>query len=131
METLITEKQAKSLGDCYLKARNEVNLALLDRIYSPNVIVHDPSQPQPIVSLAALKNVYKNTHTAIPDLRFSLDDIYLKEDKIVWIFTMSGAISGPCQTPMGKFPPTGRSFRFTGAAVDRITEGKIVEEWLY
>jgi steroid delta-isomerase-like uncharacterized protein len=127
----ITEDAAKTIGDWYIKARNEANLALLDNIYSSEVVVHDPSQPQTIVGLEALKSQYSGTHTAVPDVKFSLDDLYVKGDKIAWVFTMSGTITGPFRTPLGDLPPTGKTFRFSGVAVDRIVEGKIVEEWVY
>ncbi len=131
MKELITEIQARAIGDCYVKARNEVNLSLLDKIYSPDVIVHDPSQPQAIIGLARLKGQYENTHAAVPDVKFSMDDMYLGGDKIVWIFKMSGTITGPFRTPLGELPPTGKPFWLSGAAVDRIVEGKIAEEWVY
>jgi predicted ester cyclase len=115
----------------YLKARNEPNLSLLDTIYSPDVIVHDPSQPQDIVGLAALKDQYGNTHAAVPDVKFSIEDMYLKWDKILWVFTMSGTITGPFRTPLGELPATGKRFRLSGVAVDRTVEGKVFEEWVY
>jgi len=127
----IAEEEVRAIGDWYLKARNEANLALLDKIYSPEVVVHDPSQSESIVGLEALKNQYKGTHTAIPDVKFSLDDLYVKGDKMVWVFTMSGTITGAIQTPYGALPPTGKTFRFSGVAIDRISEGKIAEEWVY
>jgi len=127
----ITEEEAKAIGDWYLKARNEANLNLLDNIYSSEVVVHDPSRPENIVGLEALKSQYKDTHTAIPDVKFSMDDLYVKGDKIVWIFTMSGTITGAIHTPLGELPPTGKTFRFSGVAIDRIFEGKIAEEWVY
>ena len=131
MKTLITEEQARTIVDWYLKARNEANLSLLDRIYSHDVIVHDPSQPQEIIGLAALEGQYRSTHAAIPDINFSMDDLYIKGDRIVWMFTMAGTITGPFCTPVGKLPPTGKPFRLSGVAVDRIVEGKIAEEWFY
>ena len=131
MNTLMTEEQARAIGELYVKARNETNLSLLDRIYSADVVVHDPSQQQGLIGLAALKGQYGNTHAAVPDVRFSIDEMYVKNDRIVWVFTMSGTFAGPFLTPMGALPPTGRSFRLSGVAIDRIVEGKIAEEWLY
>jgi predicted ester cyclase len=127
----ITESEAKAIGDWYLRARNEANLALLDKIYSPQVVVHDPSRPESIVGLEALKSQCRATHTAIPDVKFSLDDLYVKGDKIAWVFTMSGTVTGPFRTPLGDLPPTGKTFRFSGVAIDRIVEGKIGEEWVF
>jgi len=131
MKQPITEEMARAIADCYMRARNEANLSLLDKIYSPDVIVHDPSQPLEIVGLSALKRQYECTHAAVPNVRFSIDDIYLKGDRIVWIFTMSGTITGIFHTPLGELPPTGKSFHFSGVAVDRIFEGSIAEEWVY
>ena len=131
MSKSIPEDQARAIGDLYVKARNEANLSLLDRIYASDVTVHDPSYPVEIIGLAALKGQYSNTHAAVPDVRFSLDDMYVKGDRIAWIFTMSGTITHPFPTPLGELPPTGKSFRISGVAVDRIVKGLIAEEWLY
>jgi steroid delta-isomerase-like uncharacterized protein len=131
MQTPITEEQAKAIGEWYVKSRNEADLSLLDKIVSPDVIVHDPSRPEGIIGLAALKDQYGNTHAAVPDVKFTLDDMYIKGDKIVWMFTMSGTITAAFRTPMGVIPPTGKAFSLSGVAVDRIAEGKIVEEWVY
>ncbi len=131
MGPTISEENARAIADTYLKARNEANLSLLDEIYSPDVTVHDPSQPQDVNGLAALKAQYSNTHAAAPDVRFSLDDLYVKGDRIAWIFTMRGTITGPFRTPLGDLPPTGKSFRVSGTAVDRVVNGRIVEEWVY
>jgi predicted ester cyclase len=131
MSSLLTEEQAKTIGDWYLKARNEANLSLLKKIFSPDVLIHDPSRPDGIHGLDELIAQYSTTHSAVRDLKFSLDDMYIKGDRIVWIFTMSGTITGPFRTPMGEIPPTGNAIRLTGAAVDRIVGGKIAEEWVY
>lgn len=58
----ITEEEAKNFGDIYVKSRNEVNLTLLDDIYSADVVVHDCSSPEDITGLEALKQYYSNTH---------------------------------------------------------------------
>lgn len=127
----ITEEAARAIGDIYVKARNEANLDLLDDIYSPDIVVHDPGWPQPIVGLEALKSQYRGTHAAVPDVKFSMGDMYVKGDKVAWIFTMSGTMTGPFSTPFGDLSPTGKAFRFSGVAIDRVADGKIVEEWLY
>ncbi|MFP4082346.1 MAG: ester cyclase [Candidatus Aminicenantes bacterium] len=127
----ITEEEAKSIGDIYTKSRNEINLALLDEIYSPDVVVHDCSAPEDIIGLDALKAYYSNTHQAIPDLNATIDEIIIDGDKIVWTWTFMGTQSGVFHTPLGDIPPTGNKVKFSGVAIDRLEEGKIVEEWVY
>ncbi len=131
MKEQTSEQRAKAIGEWYLEARNKANLSLLDEIYLPDVVVHDPSQPQGIFGLTALKAQYETTHAAVPDVRFSMDEMFVKGDKIAWIFTMSGTITGAFRTPLGELPPTGKPFRFSGVAVDRVVGGKIAEEWVY
>jgi predicted ester cyclase len=127
----ITEAEAKAIGDIYVRARNEANLDLLNDIMAPDVVVHDTGYPENIVGLDALKKQYAATHAAVPDVKFSLDEMYVKGDKVVWVFTMTGTITGPFRLPMGELPPTGRSILVTGAAIDKVADGKIVEEWVF
>ena len=127
----ITEEEAKAIGDFYAKARNEVNLALLDEIYNPDVVVHDCSSPEDIIGLEALKEYYSYTHDALPDLHATIGEIIVKSDKIIWVWTFSATNTGSFHTPLGDIPPTGNKVQFSGVAIDRVDEGKIVEEWVY
>jgi steroid delta-isomerase-like uncharacterized protein len=127
----ITEEEAIAIGDVYVKARNEVNLALLDEIYAPDVVVHDCSSPEDIIGLEALKKYYSYTHRALPDLYATIDETIVKGDKIVWVWTFSATNTGPFHTPLGDIPATGRKVQFSGVAIDRVDEGKLVEEWVY
>jgi steroid delta-isomerase-like uncharacterized protein len=127
----ITDEEAKAIGDIYAKARNEVNLALLDEIYAPDVLVHDCSSPEDIVGLDALKEYYSYTHKAFPDLQATMDETIVKGEKIIWVWTFSATNTGPFHTPMGDIPATGKKVQFSGVAIDRVDEGKLVEEWVY
>jgi len=131
VEEGITEEEGKAIGDTYVKARNEVNLALLDEIYAPDVVVHDCSSPEDIVGLDALKEYYSYTHKAFPDLHAVLDETIVKGDKIIWVWTFSGTNTGSFYTPLGDIPATEKKVQFSGVAIDRVYEGKIVEEWVY
>jgi steroid delta-isomerase-like uncharacterized protein len=127
----VSRDEAKALINWYLRARNEAKLALLDNVFSPEVIVHDPGVPEDVRGLAALKRHYQNTHAAFPDLTLSLDDMIIKENRVVWIWTLSGTNTGPLRTPLGDFQATGKPVRFSGVAVDRVADGKVEEEWVY
>lgn len=127
----ITEEEAKTLGDRYIQARNEVNLDLLDDVYFSDVVVHDCSSPEDIVGLDALKKYYSFTHKAFPDLQATIDETIVKGDRIIWIWTFRGTNTGPLHTPMGDLPPTDKKVKFSGVAIDRVENGKVVEEWVY
>jgi predicted ester cyclase len=127
----ITENEAKALWGQYLKARNEANLDILDDVFDPEVVVHDCGAPEDIVGLEALKNYYKNNHAAFPDLKMTIGKMIVKDDMIVGFWTFSGTNTGIFHTPFGDIPPTGKKVTFSGIAVDRVANGKVVEEWVF
>lgn len=55
----------------------------------------------------------------------------VKGDRIVVLWTFSGTNTAPFRTPLGAVPATGNKVQFSGVAIDRVDEGKIVEEWVY
>jgi len=130
-EEVITEEEAKAIHNLYVEARNTVNLDLLDEIYAEDVVVHDCSAPEDIIGLDALKQYYSNNHRALPDLHMTIDDMIVKGDRTVTVWTLSGTNTGPLHTHLGDMPATGNKVHFSGVAIDRFDEGKIVEEWVY
>jgi steroid delta-isomerase-like uncharacterized protein len=127
----ITEEEAKAIHDLYVEARNTVNLDLLNEIYAEDVVVHDSGYPEELVGLDALKEYYSNNHKAFPDLHIIFDEMIVKGDRIIILWTFSGTNTGPLHTPLGAMPATGRKVQFSGVAIDRVDEGKIVEDWVY
>ncbi|HDL04771.1 MAG TPA: ester cyclase [candidate division Zixibacteria bacterium] len=124
---LISEAEVAEIVKTYEEARNSYNLDLLDKIFSPDVVVHDPGAPETIVGLSALKEYYHGSHAGIPDLKLTLDEYYISGDRIFWIWTFSGTHT---DTLRG-LPPTASVVNFKGVAIDRIANGMIVEEWVY
>jgi len=130
VEEGITEEEAKAIHDLYVEARNTVNLDLLDEILKEDIVVHDSGYPEDLVGLDALKEYYSNNHKAFSDLHFTFDDMIVIRDRIVAFWTCSGINTGPLHTPLGDIPATGRKVQFSGIVIDRVDEGKIVEDWV-
>ena len=62
---------------------------------------------------------------AFPDHRVTVDDQIAEGDRVVTRVTFTG-------THLGDFngiAPTGRFLRYSGIAIDRIVDGKVVEMW--
>ena len=64
--------------------------------------------------------------TAFPDLQFTIDDLLAARDKVVARFTARGTQTGEFQS----IPATGRTAAVSGIAIYRVSEGKVVEQWL-
>ena len=69
--------------------------------------------------------------TAFPDINVTNDEIIIMGDKTVNRWTVTATNTGPLQTPEGELPPTGKKIRFSGVAISRRVNEKIVEEWSY
>jgi predicted ester cyclase len=88
------------------------DVAAADRFYAPG--------PQ----LDGLKAFATALYAAIPDWRVSIDDLVAEDDKVVVRWTGRGTHRGEWQ---GR-PPTGRAVSTTGIDIERLADGKIVQE---
>ena len=105
---------------------NQGKIAVVDELYAADVVQHDPSSPVSVNSAEALKQYVTAFRSALPDLRFSIDDLLAEGDKVLWRFTAQGTHQGPL---MG-IPATGRNATVTGMVVFRFANTKIVEVWV-
>jgi len=124
--TAMTAEQAERIVTVYREARNTEDLGLLDEIYHPAVVVHDCNEDEPIRGLAALKSYYAGSHEGLPDLRLEFHDVFFAGDRLVTRWTITGTHTGNLRTLLA----TGKPIRFSGTAIDRVVEGRIVEEWV-
>jgi steroid delta-isomerase-like uncharacterized protein len=105
---------------------NAGNPALIDAIFAPTVVQHDPSSPLPVTNSEALKMYVSGLLTAFPDLHFTIDDLLAEGDKVLWRFTSQGTHTGPLMN----IPPTGKSATVTGMVLFRVANDKIAEVWV-
>jgi steroid delta-isomerase-like uncharacterized protein len=125
-ESGLTPQEGERIASVYLEARNTPDLGLLDKIYDAEVVVHDCGAPEDIRGLDALKSYYEASHVGFPDFKAAFEDVFVSGDKIVIRWTITATHRGPLRG----LPPTGKPVRFSGLAIDRVAQGKIVEEWV-
>jgi steroid delta-isomerase-like uncharacterized protein len=123
----ISRAEARALGNLWLQAVNEGKLDLFDQVYLPNAVIHEPGMPKPFQGLKELKAFFATDLAAFSNQKWTLDEMYIDGDRVFWIYSYTGTNTGP----MGEMPATGKSVREVGVAVDRISAGKIAEEWVY
>ena len=104
---------------------NKGNLAIVDQVYAPNFVQHEPP-PETVNSSEALKQYVGAYLTAIPDLNLSIEDLVAEGDKVVWRFKSIGHQKGPF---MG-IPATGKSATITGIVIFRLENSRIAEAWV-
>ena len=106
------------------EAVNQKNLAVFDELLTPDIVVHTASTTNQ--GLEAYKQVLSMYMTAFPDLHFTIEDMIADGDTVVVRYTTRGTHQGNF---MG-IPPTGKQVSGTGIFIDRIVNGKAVEQWI-
>ena len=105
------------------EAVNQKNLAVFDELLIPDVVFHNASTT--MEGLEAYKQFLSMYITAFPDLHFTVEDMIAEGDTVLARFTTRGTHQGNL---MG-IPPTGKQMSGTGMFIDRIVNGKGVEQW--
>jgi steroid delta-isomerase-like uncharacterized protein len=102
------------------------NLELVDELFAPDYVLHDPSVPGEVEGPEAMKQYINMYRTAFPDTRFTVEDQLAEGDEVVTRWTGEGTHEGEL---MG-IPPTGQRVTVTGIEFDRVSGGKMQETWV-
>jgi steroid delta-isomerase-like uncharacterized protein len=106
------------------EAFNERNLEVADEVYASGFISHesaDPVERDP----EYVKQFVGMYRTAFPDGHTTVEDVISEGDRVVYRWTFRGTHRGELM----EITPTERQVTITGITIDRISDGKIEEEW--
>jgi steroid delta-isomerase-like uncharacterized protein len=109
----------------YEQGWNQSNMAIFDELLAPNHVLHDPGFPEAIRGLEGFKQYYASYGSAFPGNQLTVEDYIAEGDTVVSRWTGRGTHKGDL---MG-IAPTGKQVTVTGISIQRIANGKIVEEW--
>ncbi len=104
---------------------NKGNLAVIDKIFGTNWVLHDPAWPEELRGPEGFKQYVTAMLNPFPDTHCTVEDIVAEGDKIAVRWTYAGTHQGEL---MG-IPPTGKQVIITGITIHRFADGKIVESW--
>lgn len=104
---------------------NAKNLDAIDELCSPDYVGHDPFPGMP-PNRDGLRQFCVMSIAAIPDYHSTIEDMVAEGDKVVQRFTGRGTHKGEF---MG-IPATGKQVTIKGISIDRIANGKVVENWV-
>jgi steroid delta-isomerase-like uncharacterized protein len=107
----------------YEDVLSQGNLAVIDEIFSPDFVEHDPRNPGQ--GLDGVRMLVMGYRSAFPDLRVTVEDMVGDGAKMAVRFTAAG-------THQGAFlgiPPTGRAMQVGNIDILGFRGGKISEHW--
>jgi predicted ester cyclase len=104
----------------YNEAINQMNLAVIEELYSTSYVSHDlPSDPE------GIKHFISSLNAAFPDGQITIEEMIAEGDTIALRGTFHGTQTGQFQN----IPPTGKAVTVPAQDMYHLREGKIVEHW--
>ena len=108
------------------EAFNQGKLDVIDELCSPDIVSHDPAEPDDMHGTEVLKERVHRYRTAMPDMHVTFEDVFATEDRCATRWTVRGTNDGELEGT----PATHRKVEITGNSIDRFdADGKIVETW--
>jgi steroid delta-isomerase-like uncharacterized protein len=105
---------------------NRGDLVAADEIFAGDVVMHHPTEPEPIHGLEGFKRFPVMLRAGFPDLKVTVEQLIAEGDRVGARWTIRG-------THRGSFmdvPPTGRQVTIPINEVLRVSDGRIQELWL-
>ncbi len=105
-------------------AVNGGNLDVLNDVFTPNVVDHDPA-PDQGPGPQGFIHFFETLRGAFPDLHVTPEHMVVDDDNVAFAYTITG-------TQQGDFlgvAPTGKRISARGMQIGRFEGGKIVERW--
>ncbi len=121
----MSAEENKALIRRFVAAADKLNFEEAKRCLSPDVAVHIGGAPGPL-DFATFFQFAQAWHSAFPDEQTTFEDQIAEGDRVVSRMTARA-------THLGEFqglPATGKKITVTGIWIDRVVDGKIVEQWV-
>lgn len=124
-EVTMIDKNKRLVRQVYEDIRSGGNVELVDEIFSPEYVGHDPTaQPEEVRGPEGFKEQTLGYRSVFPDLRFTIDAL-AEGDEVFVRWTARGTHHGS----MTGESPTGNEIEVTGFGSWRIEAGQVAEHW--
>ena len=117
-------EENKAIVRKMIQAINEQNLASLDELMAPDLVLH--MHDQRMQGWKVNRQVIEGETKAFPDLHVTIEDIIAEADKVCVRLQETATHAGEYRG----LAPTGNKLSYTVVTIWRLVEGKIVEGWI-
>ena|SRR5712692_1584027 len=119
------EAEKSTVRQFFAEAWNSKDLTLVDELISPTYVGHDVTLSNAERGPERIKRIMTSFRTAFPDLRVTVEDVVVQDDKEVvrWI------ARGTHQGTFMNIAPTGKPIAVSGTDIGRVANGQIQEMW--
>jgi steroid delta-isomerase-like uncharacterized protein len=119
------EVEKSTVRRFFAEAWNSKDLTLVDELISPTYVGHDVTLSNAERGPERIKRIMTSFRTAFPDLRVTVEDVVVQDDKEVVRWMARGTHQGTFMN----IAPTGKSIAVSGTDIGRVANGQIQEMW--
>jgi len=109
----------------WIEGLNRGDVSVADAAFAPDCVFHITGVPEPFRGVSSWKAFVAGLLSAFPDIRFTIEDQIVQDDRIAFRWRATGTHTGP----LGPAPATGKTVTVDGLIVDRLVNGKVQERW--
>lgn len=124
-DTPVKAANIKLIHTVFSEVWSKGNVDLIDDLFAEDFVGHFPGET--VYGRQALVNQVIAHRSSFPDWTEKVEDTIADRDRVVVRFRSHGTNSGEF---LGK-PPTGNRVEISEVAIFRLSNGKIVEQWVY
>lgn len=122
--------ETAELASEHVRAFNERDWSVADRIYSPDLVTTEPASGT-IHGIAAFMEHTQGFVAGFPDARIEVLAVVDDGRRVTTEGVFIGTNSGPLTTPQGELPPSGRPLRLPYLDVWESEAGRITSHRVY
>ncbi len=124
---MIKVSSIRQVSKQYFDTWNSGDTSLLDDVFASEFVIHDPASPMALtMGPAGVKERIRAYRAAMPDLHISIEDVISENDRVVTRWILRGRHSGRFEDVDGG----GASVEVSGTTIHRISNFRIVEQWV-
>jgi len=123
----MSEQNKSILQRWFDEVWNKGNSEAISELITEDIKIHGLTDVggSPVTNAAEFREYHAQLRTAFPDIVVTIDDIFAEGDKVVARCSIEASHKGE----MLGIAPTNSPVDFTGMAIVRVKDGKIVEAW--
>lgn len=121
---MLTEQNKTIVSRFYEELLNRENKAVIDDIFAPDVVIHDPFMGT-MAGRQAFRQLLGVFDTAFPGHRARVEHVLAGDDYVMVLHTHTATHTGPFMN----IPPAGKQVVVNGIELFRLKDGRIVEFW--
>ena len=124
---MIKLSSIRQVSKQYFDAWNSGDSSLVDDVFASEFVIHDSASPMALtMGPAGVKERIRAYRAAMPNLHISIEDVISENDRVVTRWILRGRHSGRFEDVDGG----GASVEVSGTTIHRISNLRIVEQWV-